>query len=119
MLFGVAVNCDVAAAPEPERAIVVGELFASLVTVRPPVTLPEAAGAKRTCKVTLWPAAMEDRGVPCVMENAEPETLVLETVTAEVPALVKVTLWVAVAPTETFPKLRLVGLGERVFEPVD
>ena len=116
-LFGVAVSCDAADAPEPDRAIVVGELSASLETVRLPVTLPEEAGAKRTCKVTLWPAAMEYRGVPCVMENAEPETLVWETVTAAVPLFFKVTLWVAVAPTETLPKPRLVGLAERVFEP--
>ena len=72
--------------------MVVGELYASLVTVRLPVALPEDEGAKLICKVTLWPAAMEDMGVPFVMENAEPEILVWETVTEEVPLFFKVTL---------------------------
>src|SRR5205823_2255595 len=93
--------------PVPARVTAVGELFASLVTVRVPEEPPEEDGAKRICRVTLWPAAMEERGIPLVMENAEPETLVWETMTAAVPPFFKVTLWVAVAPTETFPKLRL------------
>ena len=118
-LFGVAVNCDVPAAPEPEREMVVGESFASLVTVRLPVTLPEEDGAKRTCKVALWPAAMEDKGVPWVMENTEPDNVVWEMVTEAVPPLFKMTLWVEDAPTETLPKLMLVGVADRVFEPVD
>lgn len=101
----------------PVRATTVGELFASLITVKVPEKPPEEDGAKRTCRVTLWPAAMEERGIPLVMENAEPETLVWETVTAAVPPFFKVTLWVVVAPTGTFPKPRLVGLAERVFEP--
>ena len=118
-LVGNAVNCGVAAAPEPDKSIVVGELLASLVTVRLPVALPEEDGAKRICSVTLWPAAMEDMGVPFVMENAKPVMLVLETVTEEVPLFFSVTLWVGALPTETFPKLRLAGVAERVFDPVD
>ena len=58
-------------------------------------------------------------GVPFVMENAEPMMLVWETVTEEVPLFFKVTLWVAAPPTETFPKLRLPGVAERVFDPMD
>ena len=117
-LFGVAVSCNMGDAPEPDKGIV-GELLASLVTVRLPVKLPEEEGAKRICKVTLWPAAMEYMGVPFVMENAEPEILVWETVTEEFPLFFKVTVWVEAPPTATFPKLRLVGLAERVFDPVD
>jgi hypothetical protein len=116
-LLGITVSCANGATPEPVRLTAVGELLASLVTVRVPEEPPEEDGAKLTCKVTLWPAAMEVRGIPLVMENAEPETLVWETVTAAVPLFFKVTLWVAVAPTETLPKLRLAGLAERVFEP--
>src|SRR5690242_8096307 len=116
-LLGIAVSCATGATPVPVRLTAVGELSASLVTVKVPEEPPEVDGAKRTCRVTLCPAAMEYTGVPVVMENAEPETLVWETVTAAVPPFFKVTLWVAVAPTGTFPKLRLVGLAERVFEP--
>ena len=116
-LLGITVSCANGATPVPVRVIAVGELSASLVTVKVPEEPPEEDGAKRICKVTLCPAAMEYRGVPLVMENAEPETLVWETLTAAVPVFFNVTLWVAVAPTETFPKLRLAGLAERVFEP--
>ena len=40
------------AAPVPEREIFVGEFEALLVTVRPPVTPPVAAGANVTLTVT-------------------------------------------------------------------
>lgn len=116
-LLGVAVSCEIGDAPEPDREIVVGELLASLETVRLPVTLPEEEGAKRTCKVKLWPTAIEERGVPLAMENEEPERFVWETVTEAVPLFFNVTLRVELAPTVTFPKLRLVGLADRVFEP--
>ena len=52
-LLGVALNCEVTAAPVPERATVVGELLALLVTVRLPVRLPAEEGAKRICKEAL------------------------------------------------------------------
>lgn len=84
-----------------------------------PVTLPEDDGAKRTCNVTLWPAATEYRGVPFVMENAAPEIFVCETVREAVPLFVRVTLCIAFPPTGTLPKLRFVGLAERVFDPED
>jgi len=45
--------------------------------------------------------------------------LAWETVTIAVPLFVKVTLCVALLPTETFPKSMLAGVDERVFEPVD
>lgn len=118
-LLGLAVSCAVAVAPVPDRATVVGELFASLVIVRLPVRLPEEEGANWIPSVALWPAAMEDKGVPFVMVKAVPEMLAWETVTDAVPLLVKVTLWVALLPTETLPKLMFVALDERLFDPVD
>jgi len=99
--------------------MVVGELSASLVTVRLTERAPEEDGVNRICKVTLWLAAIEDKGVPWVTVNAAPETLVWETVTVVFPLLVNVTLCVVLLPTETFPKLMLAGVAERAFELVD
>ncbi len=118
-LLGLAVSCAAAVAPIPDRATVVGELFASLVIVRLPERLPEEEGANWICRVALWPAAIEDKGVPFVMVKAVPEMLAWETVTDAVPLLVKVTLCVALLATETLPKLMFVGLDERLFDPVD
>ena len=43
--------------PLPLSEIVAGELVALLATLRLPVALPAAAGAKLTVSVKLWPAA--------------------------------------------------------------
>ncbi len=103
----------------PDKEIVVGELLASLVTVKLPVKAPEEDGAKRICKVALWPAAIEGKGVPCVTAKAAPEIWVWETVMDAFPPFDSVTLCEALLPTGTFPKLMLVGAADRVFEPVD
>ena len=118
-LLGVALSCATGATPAPAKLIVVGELSASLVTVRLPERAPEEDGVNRICKVTLWLAAIEDKGVPWVTVNAAPETLVWETVTVVFPPFVNVTLFVVLLPTAMFPKLMLVGVAERVFELVD
>ena len=52
-LLGVALNCEVTAAPVPERAMVAGELPASLVTETLPATFPAAVGAKVTFNVAV------------------------------------------------------------------
>ena len=44
--------------PVPETLKETGELLALLVTVTVPVTLPEALGAKSTCRTAVCPAAM-------------------------------------------------------------
>jgi hypothetical protein len=44
--------------------------------------------------------------------NPAPETLICETVTLEFPLFVSVTACVLLVPTNTLPKLRLVGLAE-------
>ena len=54
-LVGVAVSCEVTAAPVPERAMVVGELLALLLTETVPVTFPAAVGAKVTFSVAVCP----------------------------------------------------------------
>jgi len=69
--------------------------------------------------VALWPAVIVYKEVPRVTVKAVPETWVWETVTDAVPLFVKVTLCVELLPTETFPKLTLVGLGDRILEPDD
>jgi len=49
--------------------------------------------------------------LPLMMLKPVPERVTWVTSTAAVPVLVAVMLWVAVLPTVTFPKLRLVALG--------
>jgi len=44
-VLGLALSCEVAAAPVPDSATVVGELFALLVTVKLPEIAPEEDGA--------------------------------------------------------------------------
>jgi len=45
------------AAPEPESAMVIGELVALLTTVAEPLRLPEVAGSKMALKLVDCPAA--------------------------------------------------------------
>lgn len=114
-LLGLAVSCGAAVVtPAPDRATVVGEFWALLVIAKVPETAPEEDGAKRICKVALLPAAMKESAAPCAIVKALLEILVWETVIEAVPPFVRVTVCVALPPTETFPKLMVVGLGERI-----
>ena len=62
----------------------------------------------------LWPTDSEPGAPPLVNEKSEPEIDEFETVTADDPVLVIVTLSDAVLPTETLPKPRVVELAESV-----
>ena len=70
---GLAVKRLVAVAPLPVKARAVGELVALLTRERLPDTLPEAAGAKATLKLVLWPAARVSGKVKPLIENPVPE----------------------------------------------
>lgn len=103
--------------PVPLREIVSGEFEASLVTVRSPVAAPSDGGANRTWTVTLCPTGIEEEGFPPITLNADPETVACEMFTAAVPVFVTLTLCVALLPTATFPKLRLLELAESIPAP--
>jgi len=98
--------------PAPESAMVAGELVAVLTTVRLPVTLPTAVGAKLTLSDRLLPAARETDPDKPLTANSLPEIAADETVTAPVPVFVTVTDCEAELPTSVFAKLRLLVLLE-------
>lgn len=94
-------------APAPEREMVAGELLALLATATLPVKLPAAEGVNVTSSVALCPGVnVKPAEIPLAV-NLAPDTLTLETVTLEFPALLSFTLSVLPAPTATFPKLTL------------
>ena len=110
MLVGVTVRP--AWTPPPESVIVAGELVALLTTEILPVTLPAAVGANVTLRVAVWLAAKVSGRVKPLVLNPAPETLICETVTLELPVSLSVTVCVLLVPTNTLPKLKLVGLVE-------
>jgi hypothetical protein len=78
--------------PVPARETVVGELVASLAIEMLPANRQDKVGANVALNVTLWPAAnVKGSGSALILKPA-PLTLARETVTASVPALVKVTV---------------------------
>ncbi len=96
----------VTAVPETGTASVGFE--ALLVTVRLPLGLPAACGAKTTLKDLLAPAARVNGTVTPLTLKPVPVTATAETLTVEPPELVIVSDSVGVVPTVTVPKLRLV-----------
>lgn len=92
--------------------MVAGELAALLITVRLPVTLPTAVGAKLTVRGRLFPAARETDPAKPLTANPVPEMVADVTVTAPVPAFVSVTVCEAELPTSVFAKPRLLALLE-------
>ncbi len=81
-----------------------GELVALLATEMLPVTLPAAAGVKVAVKVAVCPGFSITPETPAALKPA-PETVTLEIVTMEFPALVSVTGNVPVFGMVTLPKL--------------
>jgi hypothetical protein len=100
--------CWAAAVPTPVNDCVVGELAASLPNDNVPVAVPAAAGSKVTVKEALCPALR-------VTGNEIPDSvnsllsMLAEEMVTDVFAAVTVPLSESLAPTATFPKLRLVG----------
>ena len=89
----------------PESEIESGELVALLATETPPFALPEADGVNVAVKVAVCPGVrINPEETPDALKPA-PDTVTLETVTVEFPALVSVTVCVPVLDTFTLPKL--------------
>ena len=91
-----------------------GELEASEMMARLPLTTPAAAGANFTLNVTVWLGVRVVGRASPVTEKPAPVTLACEIVTLTPPVLVSVSDKLALLPTCTLPKDRLVGLAERV-----
>lgn len=103
-------TCNVA--PVPERATELAELEALLVMERLPVAFPPTVGAKLALRLVCSPAPSVKGSVSPLKLNPLPVTEAADTVTAPVPAFVRVTVWVLVAPTFTFPKASVKGETE-------
>jgi hypothetical protein len=100
--------------PVPVRETVKGELAASLTIERLPVTAPTDGGANCICIVPLCPARIALKGLPPTAAKPVPEMLADAMLTMPVPVLVKVSVWVALLPTERLPKLNVVALPVRL-----
>ena len=98
--------------PVPLRAMLVGELGASLVSVTLPLVVPAACGAKVTVKAIDVPAGRLTGKVSPLRLNPVPVTAACEMVKVAVPALEAVTICEALLPTPIFPKLNAAGLKE-------
>lgn len=98
--------------PVPLRVMVAGELVALLVTEMVPEKLPVVVGAKATLMEVDCPAErVRGRARPVTL-NPLPVKVSCERVSAELPALVRITLWVALVPVVKFPKPSEVGDAE-------
>ncbi len=101
-----------ACTPVPLRLIRVGEFVALLTTETVPLKLLALVGEKAMDNVALCPAVRIDGGIDPVVLKLFPDTVVWAMVTLELPVLVIVAVCVALLPTVTFPKLKLVGLAD-------
>ena len=98
--------------PAPVREIVAGEFVALLTTVTLPERLPVEVGAKVTLKDVDCPGArLKGSAIPVVL-NPAPFSPICEMETLEVPLLEIVTLFMALDPVATLPKLSDVGDAE-------
>ena len=95
-----------------------GEFVALLATATLPVMLPAADGVNVAVNAAVCPGVkMSPPETPLALKPG-PETLTPETVTSEFPALVNVTLLVALLDTFTLPKAKLEALEFRRSVPV-
>ena len=91
-----------------------GEFEALLATEMLPVTLTALDGLKVTARVVVFPGPkISPVGTPVALKPA-PFTVTLEIVTFEFPALVKVTFWLLLLDTLTFPKIKAAELELRI-----
>src|SRR2546425_1070803 len=89
--------------PVPLRAMVLGELGASLTSETLPDTLPVAVGANCTLKVLDCPAARVSGNVSPLMLKPAPVKLPCAMVKLALPELVKVRFCTPVLPNDTSP----------------
>ena len=109
-LVGEAANAP-GATPVPVSGIVNVGFEASEVMVTVPLTLPPVVGAKETVNVVFCEAFSVKGVVIPLSLNPVPVMLACETLTAELPLLVRVTVTDAVEPVSTLPKASLAGLS--------
>lgn len=107
-----------AVTPLPVIGTASAALEASLVRVSALLTGPLDCGLKVTLNAALWPAARVKGRLRPVMVKPDPEKLACDTVTLELPELVRVSGKVWPWPTCTLPKVRLAGFEARVPGPV-
>jgi hypothetical protein len=102
-------KCCTGAVPVPLSASTVGEFVALLAKEADPVTAPLDVGANLTLTAWFAPAVMVKGKVRPVTLNPAPVVVTENTVTLELPVLVRVADCVAELPTSTLPNARLVG----------
>jgi hypothetical protein len=110
--FKLAVCCT-AAVPEPLSVAVAGELVALLTNETLPEAVPLLEGAKVNVALLLPAAATVNGKVSPVTPNPEPVKLAEETVTDELPVLLRFTVWLPDCPTSTDPNEIEVGEADR------
>lgn len=98
--------------PFPAMEATVGELRALLVTEREPDVAPAAVGANCTTKLPDWPGASASGKFKPLILNPAPATVACEILRLAVPVFVSTTVWLLVVPTDTFPKLTVLGVME-------
>jgi hypothetical protein len=98
--------------PVPESAITSGELAALLTTVKLPARLPVAVGANATRKEVDWPAARLKGSPSAALLNPAPLSVICEMETLEFPVFEIVTVFTALVPVVTLPKLSDAGDAE-------
>jgi len=96
--------------PVPDSAISAVVLDPLMVSEIWPLTAPGVVGANLTPKELLWPGARSNGSVSPVMLKPVPVTFACEIVIEVAPEFCRVSVWVALAPSTTVPKLKLAGL---------
>lgn len=110
MMVGLAASePDVTAVPV--TAILRLEFAAVDASVMPPLTVPAELGANATWKTELWPGPRVRGNVSPLTVRPAPTTPAWVMVALVPPELLKVTGWLCVLPTVTFPKLMLAGFA--------
>jgi len=113
MLAGLMVSWPATVVPVPDKDIVREGLEAFEVIEMLPVTVVPDGGVNVTLNVLLCPGfRVSGTAIPLRLKP-DPGPVTCEIVTLEPPELVNVSFWVELLPTTTFPKLMLVGLGDR------
>src|SRR6266700_1519887 len=96
--------------PLPLRFTVTGDAEASLTIEMLPVSLATDLGANATLRLLDCPGPSASGKMSPLTLKSEPITCGGETVTAPLPELLSVTIWVLILPTTTLPKSMLVRL---------
>lgn len=101
-------ECCIGAVPDPDNATVAGEFVALLTNDIDPEKGPLVSGVKLTFTVFVAPAATVN-GRATVELKTPPVRFAADTETELLPVLDKVTVWLDVFPTNTFPNATLDG----------